>query len=285
MDRVICTWQMRAMQANTLSSYFSPQISKEPAGAVLPSEKNEGAEPEKRVGFDLYSAPGEKVGWSSDEEGSKPKVHRAAVPRTKPASLKRSTKHPRLAIASSKTASSSILDMEDHFEEVLHYCLSEPQGQTGQKTRMVRPSDHKGVTFDLYPAWNRPRKKRRLGDDAREEKAACIEEQHSLSYNDLIGLAELAQDVAEVYKQEHRTGIVISDFYGRDFCRMVVYFAASLLKRHDADKAASIIKCTKPPTTKKYKNLLSSFRVSKARTVEMLKDALKTYYLEKGDEL
>ena len=175
----------------------------------------------------------------------------------------------RVAAVSCAKASAACASMaEAHAGGVLHLCLS---WQSAPPCDAVFPCDAKGISFNLYPPWSR------------EEKQAKAE--HDLSYNELLGLAGVADQVATALHEQAGAAVLVSDKTGTDFGRVVLAFAAFLLKGKSLKLAASELARAPRPKTEKYSAILKNEKVKSARSLEALQRALAEYYVCFGNDL
>ena len=176
-------------------------------------EGKEGKEEEKirRLNLDM-EAHGEKVGWSSEEEECKP---------TKKPRLKRALSAPRISVANSKTLEGAILDMKSRFSSVSVYVLSKMPCKEHPNVDVHRPVDADGCALDLYPSNENP-----------DLFSAC-EADH-------VGLANLADEVREELERDGGKGVVIADWKGVTYPRLVARYVAILCKVKNSALASNI---------------------------------------------
>ena len=172
----------------------------------------------------------------------------------------------RLAAASDKTVVGTLFDaVSAHAGTTYHVCLSRSMVNSGcaesvGALAMPNVETASGVGFDLYPDQDK------RGADG-------------IGADELLGLVQIAVDVAEVLRDEPDAAVVVSDRLGRDFARIVCVWAAQMVRFTGGgrDLGKALRRGVAPPVSKKYKRLVTGC-FAKAKSPAVLREAVRSFY-------
>ena len=177
---------------------------------------------------------------------------------------------PRLHVAGASTVLKTVAQAQKHvcedgavFLVTLSWRHSDPCGAA----MVIVAKEVRGAAFDRRP----PPKPKKKGEPK--------ELPSTLSPDELVGLVDMGEEVAEMLVSDERVHVVVMDGYpkGESYARLLAGIAARCIKLRRAGKDVALPRATAPADAT-CKAVLAAFK--KCRSVEAMRTAAVDYYDE-----
>ena len=173
---------------------------------------------------------------------------------------------PRLRVAGTSTASGAIeaVRAEDPKAFVYLVTLSWRHNHSCGADMVIVANEPRGAAFDLRPP-------------PKPKKGEPKELPSTLSPDELVGLVDMGEEIAEMLVSDERVHVVVMDGYpkGESYARLLAGIAARCIKLRRAGKDVALPRATAPADAT-CKAVLVCFK--KCRSVEAMRTAALDYY-------
>tara|TARA_B100000927_G_C16454216_1_gene465136 strand:+ start:55 stop:789 length:735 start_codon:yes stop_codon:yes gene_type:complete len=176
---------------------------------------------------------------------------------------------PRLHVAGVSTVLKTVAEAQKHvcedgaiFLVTLSWRHSDPCGANG----VIVAKEVRGAAFDRRPP-------------PKPKKGELKELPSTLSPDELVGLVDMGEEVAEMLVSDERVHVVVMDGYskGESYARLLAGIAARCIKLRRAGKDVALPRATAPADAT-CKAVLAAFK--KCRSVEHMRKVAVDYYDE-----
>lgn len=176
---------------------------------------------------------------------------------------------PRLRVAGTSTVLRTVGEAQQHACEdgtVYLVTLSWRHSDACGADRVITATELRGAAFDRRPP-------------PRPKKGEPRELPSSLSPDELIGLVDVGEEIADILVDDERTHVVVMDGYpkGESYARLAAGIAARCVKLRRAGKQVTLPRATAPADAT-CKAVLAAFK--KCRSVEAMRKVAIDYYDE-----
>ena len=174
---------------------------------------------------------------------------------------------PRLRVAGTSTVLRTIAEAREHMCDdgsIFLVTLSWRHRDHCGADRVIVATELRGAAFDRRPP-------------PKPKKGQLKELPFTLGPDELIGLVDMGEEIAELLVGDERTHIVVMDGYakGESYARLAAGVAARCIKLRRAGKAVALPRATGPADAT-CKAVLACFK--KCRSVETMRTAAIDYY-------
>jgi hypothetical protein len=177
---------------------------------------------------------------------------------------------PRLHVAGASTVLKTVAEAQKRVCEdgaVFLVTLSWRHSDTCGAAQVIVAKEVRGAAFDRRP----PPKPKKKGEPK--------ELPSTLSPDELVGLVDMGEEVAEMLVSDERVHVVVMDGYpkGESYARLLAGIAARCIKLRRAGKDVALPRATAPADAT-CKTVLAAFK--KCRSVEAMRTTAVDYYNE-----